>query len=197
MNNDNLKNIYEQIIKDPLNESLINKGFLPLYKADSNSKILIIGQAPGIKAQESMTLFNDKSGDTLREWLNVSKDEFYDSNNFSILPMDFFYPGKAKTGDKPPRIDFAEKWHPLIINELKNVKLIILTGSYAVNYYLKDTKHKTLTETVKNYKKYLPNYFPTVHPSPLNFRFHNKNPWFKQIVVKDLKNLVRNILNND
>ncbi len=192
--NANLEKINNQIIKDPLNEEFIKMGFLPLYKASPKSKILIIGQAPGIKAQESMVLFNDKSGDNLRNWLGVTKEEFYSDDNFSILPVDFFYPGKAKTGDKPPRMAFAEKWHPLILKELKNIKLIILVGSYASKFYLKDKMKKTLTLTLKSYKEYLPKYFPLVHPSPLNFRFHAKNPWFIEKNIKELKKLVRKIL---
>lgn len=196
MKNNNLKDIYNKIILDPLNKTFIEKGFSPLYQVNKDSLIVIIGQAPGIKAQQSMTLFNDKSGDTLRTWLGVTKEEFYDEKLFAILPIDFFYPGKGKTGDLPPRMSFAEKWHPLILKELKNIKLMILIGSYANKFYLKDKMEKNLTETVKNYEKYLPKYFPIVHPSPLNFRWHNKNPWFKETNVVTLKNIVRNIITN-
>lgn len=196
MKNTKLKEIYNKIIEDPLNETLIKKGYLPLYQASENSKIVLIGQAPGIKAQESMTLFNDQSGDILRDWLGVTKEEFYNEELFAILPIDFFYPGKAKTGDLPPRKSFAEKWHPEILKEFKNIKLIILIGSYANKFYLKDKMERNLTETVRNYKNYLPKYFPLVHPSPLNFRWQNKNPWFKKENLITLKEKVRDILNN-
>lgn len=196
MKNTKLKEIYNKIIEDPLNETLIKKGYLPLYQASENSKIVLIGQAPGIKAQESMTLFNDQSGDILRDWLGVTKEEFYNKELFAILPIDFFYPGKAKTGDLPPRKSFAEKWHPEILKEFKNIKLIILIGSYANKFYLKDKMEKNLTETVRNYENYLPKYFPLVHPSPLNFRWQNKNPWFKKQNLITLKEKVREILNN-
>lgn len=196
MTNDNLKEIKNKIIKDPFNKTLILKGFSPLFQANKNSLIVIIGQAPGIKAQESMTLFNDQSGEALRSWLGVTKKEFYNDELFAILPVDFFYPGKAKTGDLPPRMSFAEKWHPLILKELKNVKLIILAGIYANKLYLKEKMERNLTETVRNYEKYLPKYFPIVHPSPLNFRWHNKNPWFKEKTLVVLKERVRKIINN-
>lgn len=191
---DKLKKIYQDIIKDPLNKDLILKGFLPVYQADSGAKILIIGQAPGIKAQESGILFKDKSGNELRKWLNVTDLEFYNKENFAILPMDFFYPGKGKTGDLPPRVDFAEKWHKEILKELKEIKLTILIGTYANKLYLKDKMEKNLTLTIKNYNNYLPKYFPVVHPSPLNFRWHLKNPWFKLEVVNVLQNLVQEII---
>jgi len=193
-NNDKLTKIYQDIIKDPLNKDLILKGFLPVYQAHSSAKILIIGQAPGLIAQNSGILFKDKSGIELRKWLNVTELEFYNKENFAILPMDFFYPGKAKTGDLPPRINFAEKWHKQILKELKEIKLTILIGNYANKFYLKDKMEKNLTLTVKNYNNYLPKYFPIVHPSPLNFRWHMKNPWFKLEVIDVLGNLVKNIL---
>ena len=106
--------------------------------------------------------------------------------------MDFYYPGKGKSGDLPPRKDFAPKWHPLILAHLKNIELIILIGNYAQHYYLKN--NDTLTSNVKNFKEFLPLYFPLVHPSPLNFRWQNKNPWFKNEVVPKLRKTIRAII---
>lgn len=190
----NLVEIKAAIINDPFNIDYKNNGYLPIYSINENSKILIVGQAPGIKAQESGITWNDKSGDNLRAWLGVTKEEFYNINLFGLIPMDFFYPGKSQSGDKPPRKGFAEKWHPLILKNLKNIKLIILVGTYAQKYYLKNSFEKNLTLTVKNYFKYLPKYFPIVHPSPLNFRWQNSNPWFKTDIVPNLRLVVREIL---
>lgn len=189
-----LKKINHLIIEDDSNIEYKNKGYKPVYVVDSAAKILIIGQAPGIKAQESGRVFEDKSGNELRNWLGVSYEEFYNKENFAILPMDFFYPGSGKTGDLPPRKDFAEKWHSLIINELKEIKLIILMGNYAIKYYLGDKYQKNLTNTVRNYYLFLPKYFPIVHSSPLNFRWHAKNPWFKKEVVPKLSEIVSKII---
>lgn len=189
-----LKKINHLIIEDDSNIEYKNKGYKPVYVVDSAAKILIIGQAPGIKAQESGRVFEDKSGKELRHWLGVNYEEFYNKENFAILPMDFFYPGSGKTGDLPPRKDFAEKWHSLIINELKEIKLIILMGNYAIKYYLGDKYQKNLTNTVRNYYLYLPKYFPIVHSSPLNFRWHAKNPWFKEEVVPKLSEIVSKII---
>lgn len=189
-----LKDIRNQIIKDPENHKHIEKGYEPIFFVSENTKILMIGQAPGIKTQLKGEVFKDRSGDTLRNWLGVDEKTFYDSNIFGVLPMDFFYPGKGKTGDLPPRNDFSKKWHPLILKEMKQLKLIILIGNYAVKNYLGDKYEKNLTETVRNYKKYLPKYFPLVHPSPLNFRWHNNNPWFMDVLV-DLKQLINELIN--
>ena len=68
----------------------------PIFSFSARSKILVVGQAPGIKAHESGIPWNDASGDRLREWLGVTKKQFYSMKNFSIVPMGFCYPGKSK-----------------------------------------------------------------------------------------------------
>ena len=178
------------IMSDSDNKKYTDEGIEPLFSAPSTAKILIIGQAPGIKAQESRIFFNDKSGVKLREWMGIDDDIFYKSGLIGVVPMDFYYPGKGKSGDLPPRKNFAHKWHPRVLELMPDIKLIILVGKYAQDYYLKDKKEKNLTGTVKNYKKYLPKYFPIVHPSPLNFRWQAKNPWFLEEVVPVLKKMV-------
>ena len=178
----------------------ICKGLLPfdpkpIIRFNKNSKIAIIGQAPGNVVHKSGLSFDDRSGDTLREWLGVTKDEFYNPNNFAIIPMAFCFPGKAKSGgDAPPRKECAKAWHEEIFKELNSIELIILVGSFAINYYLKRTKKKNLTETVRHFEEYYQIHFPIVHPSPLNFRWHSKNQWFIENVVPVLQLRVREIL---
>lgn len=189
-----LKDIFETIKNDPYNETYRDQGIEPLYVVDTQAKILIIGQAPGIKAQEKRRVFDDLSGQRLMAWLGVDEATFRNPQNFAIMPMDFYYPGKGKSGDLPPRKDFAAKFHPLLLAEMTELKLIILIGSYAQNYYLKQNKQKNLTETVRAYAQYLPTYFPLVHPSPLNFRWLNKNPWFETKVIPQLQKLVHRFI---
>lgn len=186
--------INEKIIEDPQNKEYTDQRTKPLFAADKESKILIVGQAPGVKAQEAGILFKDKSGERLMDWMGIEENVFRDSKKIAILPMDFYYPGKGKSGDNPPRKGFAEKWHPLLLEEMKNIELRILIGKYAIDYYLKDRKKENLTETVKAYQNYLPEYFPIVHPSPLNFRWLKKNLWFEERVVPELKKRVREVL---
>lgn len=158
-----------------------------------NSKIVIIGQAPGTKVHESGIPWNDKSGKKLREWLGVDEVTFYNSKNFAQLPMGFCYPGKAKTGDLPPRKECAPLWHPSVLSRLKNVELILLIGSYASNQYLpKDGKN--LTQRVENFEAYLPKYWPLPHPSPTNRFWRAKNPWFEQSVVPLIQEKIATIL---
>jgi uracil-DNA glycosylase len=189
-----LSQIRQEIIADKTNSWAHKKGYEPLYTASETAKLVIIGQAPGGEAQESMIPWNDKSGIILRDWLGVSDEQFYDDSIVSLLPMDFYFPGKGKTGDLKPRKDFAPMWHEKILNEMPEVGLIILVGNYSQKYYLKKEYKSNLTETVKCYEQYLPKYFPIVHSSPLNFRWQKRNPWFVESVVPKLRITISELL---
>lgn len=184
----------QQIIEHPSNIWAKNQGYTPVYMASASARLVIVGQAPGSKAQTSHTPWNDVSGQTLRQWLGMSDKQFYDESIVSLMPMDFYYPGKGKHGDMPPRPDFAPLWHPKLREHMPNVRLTLLVGQYAQKYYLGKNAGRNLTETVMNYEKYLPDYFPLVHPSPLNFRWRSKNPWFEREVVPVLKRQVQALL---
>ncbi|NQI72643.1 uracil-DNA glycosylase family protein [Streptococcus suis] len=187
-----LADIRQVIMEDSANQSFTKKGIKPLFQAPSTAKILIIGQAPGLKTQEKGRLFDDASGENLRKWLGVDRKSFYASGHFAILPMDFYYPGKGKSGDLPPRKDFAPKWHPLIMKQLPQIELTLLIGKYAQDYYLGES-HRTVTERVENVADYLPTYFPLPHPSPRNNIWQAKHPWFVEEILPLLKNNI-NIL---
>ena len=191
---DSFEQLKQEIMADSDNRKYTDVGIEPLFSTPNTAKILIIGQAPGIKAQESKIFFNDKSGVKLREWMGIDDEIFYKSGLIGVVPMDFYYPGKGKSGDLPPRKNFAQKWHVKVLELMPNLELIVLVGKYAQDYYLGNNKKQNLTETVYNYKQYLPRYFPIVHPSPLNFRWHNKNSWFIQEVVPELQKRVKEIL---
>lgn len=186
--------LYDEIVRCKICEPALAEGANPVLAIDDRSKILIIGQAPGLKVHRSGIPWNDQSGRELRNWLGVSEPVFYDAENFSILPMGFCYPGKGKGGDLPPRPECAPLWHRRVLAQLQHVELTLLIGQYAQSYYLKGHKYRTLTETVKNYKRYLPSYFPLPHPSPRNFIWMSKNSWFKEEVVPDLHERVYRIL---
>ena len=192
----NLDEITSSIIADPQNKEFTERGIFPLFSAPKTARINIVGQAPGLKAEQTRLYWNDKSGDRLREWLGVDYDYFYNSGMFAVLPMDFYYPGKGKSGDLPPRSGFAEKWHPMILEHLPNIQLTILIGQYAQKYYLPENKNN-VTDTVKNYRQFLPHFMPLVHPSPRNQLWIRKNPWFEEQVIPELQILVKQIINKD
>lgn len=186
--------IYQQICDDPMNADMAAKGYAPVYTAGAGAKIMIVGQAPGSRAQELHTPWNDASGKLLREWLGVTDEQFYNPDLIALVPMDFYYPGKGTHGDLPPRKDFAQKWHPQLLAAMPDVQLTLLVGAYAQKYYLGKDAKRNLTETVRAYEEYLPNYFPLVHPSPLNFRWRAKNSWFNAEVVPALHARVAKII---
>lgn len=188
-----IETLRHEIATHATNASYAAQGIMPLFVASSLSKIVVIGQAPGIKAQTSGVAWDDASGQRLMSWLGVSEAQFRDPALFSLIPMDFYYPGKGISGDLPPRKDFAPLWHKRLLDLMPHVQLIILVGQYAQKYYL-PARAKTLTETVHNYRAFLPEYFPLVHSSPLNFRWLTKNPWFEKELVPVLQKTVAKII---
>ncbi len=168
----------------------------PIVSFSAESKILLVGQAPGIKVHETSIPWNDPSGDRLRQWLDVSPERFYDPNLFAIVPMGFCYPGKGKSGDLPPRPECADLWSERIHSHLKKIKLTLLIGQYAQNFYLKDRKKSTLTLTIQHWKEYLPDYFVLPHPSPRNNIWLKKNPWFEKETLPKLKREMKKALKN-
>ncbi|EHL98068.1 uracil DNA glycosylase family protein [Lentilactobacillus parafarraginis F0439] len=183
--------IFAAIQADPQNEIFTKHGIQPLYHIEPTAKILIISQAPSRKAQESMVFWNDPSGDRLREWMGVTKAEFYHAGKIAVMPLDFYYPGKGAHGDLPPRKGFAEKWHKPLLQLMPQVEVKLLIGQYAQKYYLGKRCRKNLTETVRHFDDYLPDYFPLVHPSPLNYGWMKRHDWFKNEVVPELQKRVR------
>lgn len=192
-----MKLLLQEISKCTTCQNFLTHGCRPVMNAHADSKIIIIGQAPGIKVHLSGIPWQDKSGDNLRQWLGISVDQFYDARNFAIIPMGFCYPGKGKSGDLPPRPECAPQWHPSLLNKLGNSKLTLLIGQYAQKYYLVDNVKRNLTETVKNYKEYLPQFLPLPHPSPRNNIWKKKNPWFEEEVIPSLQNKIEGILGPD
>ncbi len=158
----------------------------PVLQASHNSKIAIIGQAPGIRVHQSRIPWDDKSGERLRDWLGVSPEQFYDPDLFALVPMGFCYPGTGKSGDLPPRKECAPQWHEALWAKMKNVELILLFGTYAQRHYLESPK-KNLTETVRNFADYLPKHIPLPHPSPRNNIWMKKNEWFAIDLLPTLK----------
>ena len=185
----NLSEITEAIRNDPRNADYTKRGITPILQISPEARVLIIGQAPGRRVEESGVPFDDKSGETLRDWMGVDRDTFY-SGRIAVLPMDFYYPGKGKTGDLPPRPFIAREYHAALLQQMPDVRLTVLVGRYAIGFYLKGREERTLTETVRNFHSFLPSRFPIVHPSPLNFRWQARNPWFVSEVVPELRRRV-------
>ncbi|MCR9177308.1 MAG: uracil-DNA glycosylase family protein [Alphaproteobacteria bacterium] len=165
----------------------------PVVVARGAARILIIGQAPGTKVHATGIPWNDRSGDTLRGWMAVDRDTFYDPDRIAILPMGFCYPGVMPSkngksgGDAPPRPECAPEWHEKVLAHLPQIELILLAGMYAQARYLGDRRKKTLTETVASWREYGPKLLPLPHPSWRSGNLIRKNPWFEAELLPVLR----------
>jgi len=163
----------------------------PVLRAGARARLMIIGQAPGTRVQETGIPWNDPSGDRLRQWLEMDKPAFYDEEKIAIVPMGFCYPGRDKHGaDLPPRPECAPKWHPLILDALPHIGLTVLIGGYAQKYYLGSSRKKTMTETVRAWRDYAPEFITLPHPSWRNTGWLKKNPWFETDLLPELRQRV-------
>lgn len=165
----------------------------PVVQVGTKARIVIIGQAPGRKVHESGIPWDDASGRTLRTWLDLTHEQFYDPDIVAIVPMGFCFPGSAKSGDKPPRPECAPLWHEELLGHLPDDRLEIIIGMYAQKRYITDRK-KTLTETVANWRDYLPTQAVLPHPSPRNQHWLTKNPWFIKETVPAIRERVTDVL---
>ncbi len=170
-------------------EAHLPLGPRPVVQLGGGARILIIGQAPGTRVHNTGIPWNDPSGDTLRRWLEVGREQFYDPELFAIMPMGFCYPGKGKSGDLPPRPECAPTWHQRILDALPHIELTLLIGQYAQRYYL-GNRYPTLTETVRHWQEFAPTQLPLPHPSPRNRRWLTQNPWFEQEELPALRERV-------
>ena len=166
----------------------------PVVAAHRQSNIAIIGQAPGAVVHRTGVPWDDQSGENLRRWMGIDDSTFYDERQIALIPMGFCYPGKGKSGDLPPRKECAPLWHLPLFEGMEQLRLILLVGKYAQDYYLKDPK-KTLTSTVRNFMQYLPDYFVLPHPSPRNNIWQAKNSWFNTEVLPVFRDMTSTILN--
>ena len=165
----------------------------PVVFASSAARVLIAGQAPGTKVHATGLPFNDRSGDRLREWMGVSREEFYDPENFAIAPMGFCFPGQdERGGDLPPRRECAPAWRERLIGLMPQVELVLAIGLYAQGWHLGDARRANLTETVADWRAILmrnaaPRVLPMPHPSWRNTAWLKKNPWFEAELLPVLR----------
>ncbi|WP_018983707.1 uracil-DNA glycosylase family protein [Salinimonas chungwhensis] len=163
----------------------------PVLAASEQSRIVVVGQAPGILAHDSATPWNDRSGDRLRKWMGIDKNTFYNEQLISLIPMGFCFPGYKNGADAPPRKECAPTWHHQLMHRIKP-SLTLLVGRYAQQYYCPG--YKTLTRAVEEESMNQSHLIITPHPSGRNNRWLVKNPWFEQSVVPKLQSRVAEIL---
>jgi uracil-DNA glycosylase len=173
----------------------LTEGANPVLNAASGAKILVAGQAPGIRVHKTGIPWNDPSGERLRDWLGVDADTFYDPSQFAIVPMGFCFPGTEKgKGDLPPRPECRATWHDRLMTMLPEVELTLCIGQYAIDYHLGARKQRTLTETVAAWQGFMPRHLPLPHPSGRNNIWLKRNPWFQTDVLPVLRKRVASLL---
>ena len=165
----------------------------PILRIHPECRIALISQAPGRLAHLSSVAWDDPSGRKLREWLGVGEEEFFNSTTFAVLPIGLCYPGKGKGGDLPPRPECAPLWQDPLLRLMPNLRLKILIGAYSQQRYLAERRKRNLTETVRNFRAYLPEFFPIPHPSPRNKIYLRRNPWIEGEVMPELRRRVAEI----
>ncbi|SFU87713.1 Uracil-DNA glycosylase [Polaromonas sp. YR568] len=164
----------------------------PVLQLDPAARILIAAQAPGLKVHETGVPFNDASGERLRKWLGVTREQFYDPRLFAIVPMGFCYPGKGSSGDLPPRPECAPRWRAPLLQSLKQLRLTLVIGQYAAAYHLPQER-SGLTVAVQRWREYWPATIPLPHPSPTNNGWFARNRWFEQELVPKLRDRVAEV----
>ena len=168
-------------------------GANPVLRASRTARVLIVGQAPGTRVHATGIPWNDPSGDRLRNWLQLDREQFYEESRIAIEPMGFCYPGKGKSGDLPPRPECARQWHARLLAGMPDIRLTLLIGKYAQNHYL-GSKRESLAHTVRHWQDHAPGRFPLPHPSPRNLRWFRDHPWFEAEVIPALRERLQIIL---
>ena len=167
----------------------------PVLRAAASARVLIAGQAPGVRVHESGVPWDDPSGDRLRDWLGLDRDAFYDERKIAIVPQGFCFPGtNPRGGDNPPRRECARLWHGRLIPLLSRVELTLCVGQYAQAWHLGSRRKGTLTATVAAWREYQPDVLPLPHPSWRNNVWLKRNPWFGAEVLPTLRAAIRRLL---
>lgn len=168
----------------------------PVVWFQSSARLLIAGQAPGMRVHKSGKPFDDPSGDRLRDWLGLSREAFYDASRVAIVPMAFCFPGyDAKGSDLPPPPICRRTWHDRVMRELDKIALIVVVGGHAQRYHL--GARTGVTETVAGWRTQAPEVFALPHPSWRNTAWLRKNPWFEAEVLPELRMQVQRVMNDE
>ena len=167
-------------------EARLPLGPRPVLQVGASARILVVGQAPGVRAHTSGIPWDDPSGDRLRTWIGLDKARFYDESELAVIPMGFCYPGRGRGGDLPPRRECARLWLDQFLVRLPHIELTLLIGLHAQRHFLGRRRKGSLTETVKAWREFAPDYLPLPHPSARNTPWFQRNPWFEQDVLPAL-----------
>jgi uracil-DNA glycosylase len=174
-------------------EKQLPLGPRPVLRASATAHILIVGQAPGVRVHASGIPWDDPSGERLRTWMGLDTDGFYDESQIAIIPMGYCYPGRGNGGDLPPRPECATLWLDHLLAKLPRIELTLLIGLHAQRHFLGSHRKRSLTETVKAWRDFAPEYLPLPHPSARNTPWFKRNPWFEQELLPELHEQIKRL----
>ncbi|WP_163849075.1 uracil-DNA glycosylase family protein [Pseudooceanicola aestuarii] len=165
----------------------------PVVWLRPSARVLIAGQAPGARVHASGRPFDDRSGDRLRDWMGVTRAEFYDLRHMAFLPTAFCFPGyDAKGSDLPPPAICAQTWHRSVLDQLPDLRLRLIIGAHAQRFHL--GTRAPMTQVVAGWRNHLPGVIPLPHPSWRNTAWLKRNPWFETEVIPALRTRVQEAL---
>jgi uracil-DNA glycosylase len=168
----------------------------PVFRVSSTARLLVASQAPGVRVHKTGLPFNDASGDRLRQWMNVSREVFYDETRIAIVPTGFCFPGHdANKGDLPPRRECREAWHDLLFSMLPQIECVLAIGRYSLDYHFARAgrplpKGLGVEETVRRWREFAgtrPIILALPHPSWRNNGWIKRNPWFESDILPVLR----------
>ena len=189
---ENLNALLTEIRACRICEGVLGQEPRPILRVSKTARLLIVSQAPGVRAHNSNLTFNDPSGDRLRSWLGIDRATFYDERKIAIVPMGFCFPGYDSEGhDRPPRKECAATWRTRLFAALPRFPLTLLVGSYAQAWHLKDRAKRTMSETVEAWHDYTPRVLPLPHPSWRNNAWIARHPFFEAELLPWLRRRVR------
>ena len=166
----------------------------PVLQAHASARILVVGQAPGLRVHLSGIPWDDASGERLRRWMNVNRETFYDPTRVAIIPMGYCYPGRGRGGDLPPRRECAQLWLRHLLAKLPRIDFTLLIGQHAQRHFLGSRRKPTLAATSECWREYAPGYLPLPHPSPRNQPWFKRHPWFERDVIPALRSRVETLV---
>ena len=193
MNTESLNVLVTEVRACTICEPHLPNGVRPVLQVNSDAKILIAGQAPGRRVHATGIPFDDPSGDRLRDWMGVTREQFYNPQLFAIVPMGFCYPGTGNSGDLPPRPECAATWRARLLRQLPRIETTLVIGKYAHDYHF-GKSNLTVTRLVENWQQHWPRRLPLPHPSPRNNIWLKKNPWFETKVVPVIRARITHLL---
>lgn len=165
----------------------------PVLQAGGAARILIVGQAPGARVHASGIPWDDPSGERLRTWMGIAAARFYDASQIAIIPMGYCYPGRGNGGDLPPRRECASLWLDHLLTKLPQIEMTLLVGLHAQRHFLGNRRKQSLTETVKAWREFAPEYLPLPHPSARNTPWFQRNPWFEHELLPVLRERIESV----